>query len=155
MASPIITPVVVPENGALSGPLILPVHTPLSLFGPRTAAAEADKEKEKEKEKENETPKEEAAPAKGPGGPGQRKTVPMGAKSGPLRPGGKAGKRAAAETPEEPAEDKPAFQPSVAQVVMPTTPSEWSPSPKGRGVFSKIGGAWDRVCSMFTSTKSK
>lgn len=142
---------VVPDNGALSGPLILSAHTPLNLLDPRPAAPEADKEKEKEKE----TPKEEAAaPAKGPSGPGQRKTVPMGAKSGPLRPGARKGATAAPE-PEEPAEDKPAFQPSVAQVVMPTTPSEWSPAPKGRGVFSKIGGAWDRVCSIFNSPKEK
>jgi hypothetical protein len=152
MASPVITPVVVPENGALSGPLILPVHTPLSLFGPRPAAPEAEKEKEKEKE----APEvESAAPAKAPSGPGQRKPVPMGAKTGPLRPGAKAGKGVAAKAPEEPAADKPAFQPSVAQVVMPTTPSEWSPAPKSRGVFSKIGGAWDRVCSIFNSTKDK
>lgn len=155
MASPVITPVVAPANGNLNAPLTLPVHTPLSsLLGPRPAVPEA----EKEKEKEMAMPKEEVAPAKGPAspGPGQRKPVPLGAKSGPLRPGARAGKGAAATPePQEPAEDKPAFQPSVAQVVMPTTPSEWSPAPKGRGVFSKIGGAWDRVCSIFNSPKDK
>jgi hypothetical protein len=43
------------------------------------------------------------------------------------------------------------FEPSVAPVVIPTNPAEWSPAPKGRGVFGSIMGVWERFCSIFAS----
>lgn len=160
MAEPVITPVVAPASAPLSGPLTLPVHTPLtSLLGRPIASPDAEKDKEKPKEK---PPVNDPFSVGGVSGAPQKKT-PTGPISGirSNKPSGigkvpSKGAAGAAATDEEQAEDgkdKPVFEPVVAPVVMPTSPSEWSPTPKGRGVFGSIVGVWDRVCSVFTKPK--
>jgi hypothetical protein len=127
------------------------VHTPLnSLLGRPSSAPEPEKESEKEKAKEK-------LPVVDPfsvGGVPSTPKVPTGPISKIGKASGKGGaKGAAAEAPAEPAKDAPMFEPVVAPVVMPTTPAEWSPTPKGRGLFGSILGAWDRFCSLFTKPK--